>query len=100
MPYANLSIDYNINTIDLNKLGKETFHLAQFAGEVFFSNKLSWTNYVQYNTQKNNFNINSRLQWEYKPLSYVYLVVSDNYNKTISRNNWGVAFKMNYRFDF
>jgi len=91
-----------VNAIDLEELGKETFHLARFTGQVFFNNRLNWTTYVQYNTQGNNFNINSRLQWEYKPLSYVYLVVTDNYNSspTLDRTNWGVAFKMNYRFDF
>ncbi|WP_438423560.1 DUF5916 domain-containing protein [Aquimarina macrocephali] len=100
LPFANLELRYDINKIDLNLLGKETFHLTRFTGQVFFSNRLNWTTYVQYNTQRDNFNINSRLQWEYKPLSYVYLVVSDNYNKDITRTNWGVAFKMNYRFDF
>ena len=100
LPLARLQIRYERNGIDLKELGSETFHLARFTGEVFFSNRLNWTTYVQYNTQFDNFNINSRLQWEYKPLSYVYLVVSDNYNQDISRRNWGVAFKMNYRFDF
>ncbi|EZH75640.1 hypothetical protein ATO12_02300 [Aquimarina atlantica] len=100
LPFANLELRYDINKIDLNLLGKETFHLARFTGQVFFSNRLNWTTYVQYNTQRDNFNINSRLQWEYKPLSYIYMVVSDNYNKDIARTNWGVAFKMNYRFDF
>lgn len=100
LPFANLELSYDVNSIDLNELGKETFHLARFTGEVFFNNRLNWTTYVQYNTQRNNFNINSRLQWEYKPLSYVYLVVSDNFSKNITRTNWGVAFKLNYRFDF
>jgi hypothetical protein len=100
LPFANLELNYDFNEIDLNLLGKETFHLARFTGQIFFSNRLNWTTYVQYNTQQDNFNINSRLQWEYKPLSYVYLVVSDNYNKDITRTNWGIAFKMNYRFDF
>lgn len=100
LPFANLEVNYDINTIDLNELGKETFHLTRFTGELFFSNRLNWTTYVQYNTQRNNFNINSRLQWEYKPLSYVYLVISDNYDQHIHRQNWGAAFKMNYRFDF
>lgn len=100
LPFANLELRYDINKIDLNLLGKETFHLVRFTGQIFFSNRLNWTTYVQYNTQRDNFNINSRLQWEYKPLSYVYLVVSDNYNKNITRTNWGIAFKMNYRFDF
>lgn len=100
LPFANFELSYDVNTIDLNQLGKETFHLTRFTGEVFFSNRLNWTTYVQHNTQRDNFNINSRLQWEYKPLSYIYLVVSDNYNEEISRQNWGVAFKMNYRFEF
>lgn len=100
LPFANLEVSYDINALDLGVLGKETFHLAQFTSEIFFNNRLNWTTYLQYNTQRDNFNINSRLQWEYKPLSYVYLVVTDNYNDEIARKNWGVAFKMNYRLEF
>ncbi len=100
MPLVRFQLRYERNDIDLKELGSDTFHLAQFTGEVFFSNRLNWTTYVQYNNQYDNFNINSRLQWEYKPLSYIYLVVSDDYNQDIARQSWGVAFKMNYRFDF
>lgn len=100
LPLARLQFQYERNGIDLKELGKDTFHLARFIGEIFFTNRLNWTTYVQYNTQFDNFNINSRLQWEYKPLSYIYLVVSDNYNQDLIRKNWGVAFKMNYRLDF
>lgn len=100
LPYANLELTYDVNKIDLNQLGKSTFHLTRFTGQVFFNNRLNWTTYLQYNTQRNNFNVNTRLQWEYKPLSYVYLVLSDNFNQHIKQQNWGVAFKMNYRFDF
>ncbi|WP_271406806.1 DUF5916 domain-containing protein [Tenacibaculum soleae] len=100
LPFANLQLNYDFNKIDLDSLGKKTFHLTRFTGEIFFNNRLNWTTYVQYNTQSDNFNINSRLQWEYKPLSYIYLVVSDNYNQDIVRKSWGLAFKMNYRFDF
>ncbi|MCL7752980.1 DUF5916 domain-containing protein [Polaribacter sp. Z022] len=100
LPFANLELTYDVNKIDLHNLGKETFHLTRFTGEVFFNNRLNWTTYIQYNTQRDNFNVNTRLQWEYKPLSYVYLVVTDNFNQHIKRQNWGVAFKVNYRFDF
>ncbi len=100
LPFASLEATYDINAINLNDLGKETFHLIRFTGQIFFNNRLNWTSYIQYNTQRSNFNINSRLQWEYKPLSYIYLVVSDNYNTTINRTNWGIAFKMNYRLEF
>ena len=100
LPFANLELAYDIDKIDLNELGKETFHLARLTKEIFFNNRLNWTTYVQYTTQIDNFNINSRLQWEYKPLSYIYLVISDNYSQDLERKAWGVAFKMNYRFDF
>ena len=100
LPFANFELAYDVNKIDLNQLGKETFHLTRFTGEVFFNNRLNWTTYVQYNTQRDNFNINTRLQWEYKPLSYIYLVLTDNFNQNITRQDWGVSFKMNYRFDF
>lgn len=100
LPFANLQLNYDVNKIDLNELGKATFYLTRFTGEVFFSNRLNWTTYVQYNTQIDNFNVNTRLQWEYKPLSYIYLVVTDNFNQDFKNKNWGVAFKMNYRFDF
>ncbi len=100
LPFANLELAYDVNAIDLDALGKETFHLARFTGAIFFNTRLNWTTYVQYNTQIDNLNINSRLQWEYKPLSYLYLVVSDNYTQNLSRKDWGVALKLNYRFDF
>ncbi|WP_422104446.1 DUF5916 domain-containing protein [Winogradskyella sp.] len=100
LPYANLLMRYQLDMIDLNELGQQTFHLAQFTGEVFFTNRLNWTTYVQYSTQNDNLNVNSRLQWEYKPLSYIFLVVTDNLNEQLARTNWGVALKVNYRFDF
>ncbi|GGG98430.1 hypothetical protein GCM10011416_15710 [Polaribacter pacificus] len=100
LPFANLELSYDVNKIDLKHLGKESFHLTRFTGEVFFNNRFNWTTYLQVNTQTDNFNINTRLQWEYKPLSYMYVVVSDNFNETLKRTNWGIAFKMNYRFDF
>jgi hypothetical protein len=34
---------------------------------------------LQYNTQANNVNINSRLQWRFRPVSDLFLVYSDNY---------------------
>ena len=100
LPFANFELTYDVNKIDLNQLGMQTFHLTRFTGEVFFNNRLNWTTYLQYNTQRDNFNVNTRLQWEYKTLSYIYLVLTDNFNQDITRQNFGVAFKMNYRFDF
>lgn len=100
IPRAVLSASYEINAVNLNSLGKKTFHLAKITSEIYFNNRLNWTTYLQYNTQRNNFNINSRIQWEYKPLSYIYLVLSNNYDNDLVEKNWGVSFKINRRLDF
>jgi len=100
LPRAVLSTSYSINDINLNEKGSNTFHLAKLTTEIYFNNLCNWTTYLQYNTQQNNFNINSRLQWEYKPLSYIYLVFSDNYDNNLIQKNWGVSIKINRRLDF
>jgi len=100
LPKAVLSASYAIQSVDLKQLGQRTFHLAKVTSEVYFNNRMNWTTYLQYNTQRNNFNINSRIQWEYQPLSYVYLVFTNNYNNDFENKNWGISLKVNRRFDF
>ncbi|MFK7935886.1 MAG: DUF5916 domain-containing protein [Saprospiraceae bacterium] len=98
LPVMSLELNYEYNTLNFSEQGNRNLHLLGLTTEVFFNNALNWTTYVQYNQQINNFNINSRLQWEYQPLSFVYLVFSDNYNSVWERKNWGVSLKVNKRF--
>jgi hypothetical protein len=49
------------------------------SAELSFTKAIFFTTFFQYNTQADNFNINSRLQWRYRPLSALYLVYSENY---------------------
>ncbi|MCB0642799.1 MAG: hypothetical protein KDC44_14220, partial [Phaeodactylibacter sp.] len=100
LPLFNLELNYEYNALDIGALGQADLHLLGLTTELFFSNKLNWTTYLQYNKQIDNFNINSRLQWEYKPLSFVYLVFSDNYNQLLDRKNWAVSLKVNRRLNF
>ena len=52
---------------------------------------------MQYNTQIKNFNINSRFQWRFKPLSDIYLVYTDNYlTDGLLHKNRALVFKINY----
>ncbi len=98
-PHFNLSI-----TAEYNKL---TFPEAYGSTELFliaprlqlnFSTRIFWTTFVQYNTQQNNFNINSRFQWRYKPMSDLFLVYTDNYftDPFFKNKNRALIFKMNY----
>lgn len=41
------------------------------------------TAFFQYNSQAENMNINTRLQWRFKPVSDLFLVYTDNYLATI-----------------
>jgi len=78
--------------------GKNNLFLIAPRIEVNFTNNLFWTTFLQYNNQRNNFNINSRLQWRYKPMSDLFLVYSDNYftDPFMKNKNRALVFKMNY----
>ena len=66
--------------------------------EYNFSTKTSWTTFLQYNTQENNFNINSRFQYRFKPMSDLYVVFTDNYFTTpfMLNKSKALVFKLNY----
>ncbi|MDD7913124.1 DUF5916 domain-containing protein [Polaribacter ponticola] len=99
-PWANFSADYNLNIIDLKQYGEDTIHALNFKGSIFFTNKLSWTTIAQLNTQNENLGFNTRLQWEFNPLSFAHLVISNNYNvNPIDRQSYSIALKVNYWLD-
>ncbi len=47
--------------------------------DITLTNTLYFTTFVQYNEQQKNLNVNSRVQWRYKPASDVFLVWTENY---------------------
>jgi hypothetical protein len=65
--------------------------------ELSFSRSLFFTTFVQYNTQIENLNINSRLQWRFRPMSDLYLVYTDNYNAIdLGKKNKALILKLTY----
>lgn len=97
-PWGTFGINYELNKIDLGgNYGETTLHLIGPKSEISLRNNMWWTTFLQYNTQAENFNINSRLQWRYKPMSDIFLVYSDNYATTdFSVKNRGLVFKITY----
>jgi hypothetical protein len=84
-PYANLSVDVNYNDIDLPESQGYTDTRLILVGprlDLTFSKKVFWTTIVQYNNQVNNVNLNTRLQWRFKPVSDFFVVYTDNYFAT------------------
>ncbi|WP_044173745.1 DUF5916 domain-containing protein [Flectobacillus major] len=88
-PYVSLSVgaDYN-NIKDVTVIDATTeettrqsteFWLVRSKVDITFTNNLFWTTYFQYNEQQKNVNLNTRLQWRYKPASDLFLVYTDNY---------------------
>jgi hypothetical protein len=79
-PYAVLSMDFSYNGIRLPQpYNSADLVLIGPRVDLTFSRKVFWTTYVQYNSQIQNLNINSRLQWRFAPVSDLFLVYTDNY---------------------
>jgi hypothetical protein len=78
-PYVNLLLNTSYNDLDLPQpFGRNKFWLIGPRADVTFTNTLYFTTFVQYNEQAKNMNINSRLQWRYKPASDFFIVYGDN----------------------
>ncbi|MBI5856332.1 MAG: carbohydrate binding family 9 domain-containing protein [Sphingobacteriales bacterium] len=96
-----LVIDLNCEYNHLNfpaPYGNENLFLLSTRIEYSFSNSMFWTTFIQYNTQANNININSRFQWRYKPASDFFLVYTDNYysDPLFKNKSRAIVFKLNY----
>jgi len=97
-PWGNFGITFEANELSFDeKYGNSTLLLIGPQIEINFNRDLFFTTFFQYNTQLNNFNINSRFQWRFQPLSDLFLVYTDNY----AIEQWGpknrtLVLKLNY----
>jgi Domain of unknown function (DUF5916)/Carbohydrate family 9 binding domain-like len=97
-PYVSilLSASYNHLLLPL-PWGKTDFWLIGPRIDLTLTNKLFFTTFIQYNEQAKNMNINSRLQWRYKPASDLFLVYTDNYLPgPFSVRNRAIVLKFTY----
>lgn len=97
-PYFTTSFSSNVNYIDLpDPYPSETIWFVGPKAEVTFNKKLFWSTFIQYNSQDEDFSINSRLQWRFKPLSDLFVVYNDNYKTTpFSPGTRAVIVKFTY----
>ena len=97
-PWGNFAINFEQNDLNFpDPYGKERLLLISPRLEINFSKALFWTTFLQYNTQDDNFNINSRLQWRFQPMSDIYLVYTDNYAVEFwGPKNRALVLKINY----
>ena len=100
-PWGNFSLNFVQNNLEFSgNYGAEQLLLFGPKAEINFSKNFFWTTFMQYNTQSDNFNINSRLQWRYMPMSDLFIVYSDNYMvEYFGPRNRGLVLKLNYWFN-
>jgi Domain of unknown function (DUF5916) len=78
-PYGILTMTGTYNRIKLPApYPSASFYILGPRVELTFTRKLFFNTFFQYNTQANNFNINTRLQWRFAPVSDFFLVYTDN----------------------
>ena len=79
-PFGLVSLNYSYNNIRLpDPFGDADIILVGPRFDITFSKSLFWTTFIQYNSQIDNLNINSRLQWRFKPVSDIFIAYTDNY---------------------
>ncbi len=79
-PYGFVSLDFQYNDIRLpDPYSDSKLYLIGPRVDITFSRSVFWTTFVQYNSQINNMNINTRFQWRYAPVSDLFIVYTDNY---------------------
>ncbi|MDH5610814.1 MAG: hypothetical protein OEY56_15160, partial [Cyclobacteriaceae bacterium] len=88
-PYGFTSLDVTLNRIRLPvPYQSANLYLIGPRFDFTFTKKLFWTTFVQYNSQIENLNINSRLQWRFAPVSDMFLVYTDNYYAYNDQRGW------------
>ena len=79
-PYVSIALSANYNKLDLPKpWAQNDFWLVGPRLDVTMTNTLFFTGFMQYNEQMKNMNLNTRLQWRYRPASDLFIVYTDNY---------------------
>lgn len=79
-PFVALAGTATYNDIRLPQpQGRANFWLVGPRFDVTLTNTLYFTTFIQYNEQQNNMNVNTRVQWRYKPASDIFFVWTDNY---------------------
>lgn len=110
VPHVALTLGYRHN--EIRNLGiassSVSTDLATAEIRLALNPRVQWISFYQYNTAINRNTLNTRLQWEYKPLSFVFLVLNDNRqdftnsetNLTSRANSQQGVFKITYLKQF
>lgn len=99
-PVAAFSLAFSEDDVNIPSLNYSTqIYLIGPKLDFSFAKNIYFTTFFQYNTQLDNFNINARFQWRFKPMSDLFIVYTDNYDTlNFGRKTRGLVVKLNYWF--
>lgn len=99
-PWGNFSLNFTRDEIWLpDPYGEAHLMLISPKIDITFRKNLFWTTFVQFNSQINNININSRIQWRFAPMSDLFVVYTDNYgSEKWNIKSRGIIVKLVYWF--
>lgn len=97
-PYVATLLSGTYTYINMPHLGERIHYwLIGPRIDVTFTNSLFFTTFIQYNSQLDNINLNTRFQWRFKPASDIFLVYTDNYlPENVSVKNRALVLKCTY----
>lgn len=109
-PIVNVSTTASLTLDDVKNLGTanvtRTVSLLTINNQFALNPKLLLAGLLQFNNQDHSFGTNVRLSWEYKPLSYLYILYNNvqpfnNTNPSYVVENYNqVGFKLSYLHQF
>ena len=97
-PYVSFLLSAAYNDIRLPEpWNNRRFWLVGPRLDITMTNNLYFTAFAQYNEQVKNVNLNTRLQWRYRPASDLFIVYTDNYfPETFGVRNRALVVKFTY----
>jgi len=103
-PYGFISVDFEYNRLVLDDpFVPVDIWLVGPRIDLTFSKNVFLTTFVQFNSQFDNLNINTRFQWRFAPVSDFFVVYTDNYltarGQNFSSRNRALVAKFTYWFN-
>ena len=97
LPHISLSANYEYNLIRDLGVHQESLKTNLIGTELRLSlnPRLQLITFYQYNSSNKSSTINSRLSWEYLPLSYIYVVINENREDLLNSLLEPVRFQFN-----
>ncbi len=99
-PYGSIALTVDYNDLPFPAPYKSTsFALVGTRADISLNKKVFLTGFLQYSQQADNVNLNTRLQWRFRPVSDLFLVYTENYFPTaFAPKGRSLVLKLTYWF--